>query len=171
MNGTAANARSTSAHSMGSGRPHRWLAPLVLAAAVPVTAVIGGLAAADSRATYDALDLPPFAPPGWLFGPVWTVLYIAIALAGWLVWRRVGLDASIAMWAVQLVLNAAWTPLFFAADAYWLAFVEICLLWVAVAVTVVMFARRQRLAAVLLLPYLAWVTYAGALNLAIALTN
>lgn len=171
VNGIAASAHGSSAHSQGSGRPGRWLAPLLFAAAVLATAVVGSLAATGSRSTYDGLDLPPFAPPGWLFGPVWTVLYVAIALAGWLVWRRVGLDASIAMWAVQLVLNAAWTPLFFAADRYWLAFAEICLLWVAVAATVAMFGRRRRLAAALLLPYLAWVTYAGALNLAIALAN
>jgi translocator protein len=156
---------------LGGHGPARWLAPVAFAAAVLAAALVGGLAAADAGSTYDRLDLPAFAPPSWLFGPAWTVLYVMIAVAGWLVWRRVGLDASIAVWVVQLVLNAAWTPLFFAAEEYWLAFAEICVLWLAIAATAVMFARRQRVAAALLLPYLAWVTYAGALNLAIALAN
>ncbi len=149
----------------------RWPALLLIAAAVVAAAVIGSLAARDSRSTYDALDLPWFAPPGWLFGPAWTVLYVLIALAAWLVWLRRGFDAALAVWCVQLVLNAAWTPLFFAADRYWLAFAEICLLWLAIVATIVLFRARRPLAAVLLVPYLGWVTYAGALNLAIARAN
>ena len=98
------------------------------AAAVVAVAVIGSLAATSSRETYERLDLPPFAPPGWVFGPVWTVLYVLIALAGWLVWRQVGIDRSIAVYAVQLGLNAMWTPIFFAGDRYGLALVEIVLL-------------------------------------------
>ena len=76
------------------------------ALAVLAAAGLGGVAASSARETYNSLDLPPFAPPGWLFGPVWTVLYVLIAIAGWLVWREVGLDRSIAVYAGQLVLNA-----------------------------------------------------------------
>src|SRR5690349_21272614 len=82
------------------------LALAVFALAVAAAATLGSLAASSSRETYARLDLPPFAPPGWVFGPVWTVLYVLIAVAGWLVWRQVGLDRSIAAYAVQLALNA-----------------------------------------------------------------
>ena len=139
--------------------------------AVALAAVVGGLAASSARDTYDRLDLPPFAPPGWLFGPVWTVLYVLIALAGWLVWREVGLDRSIAVYAAQLVLNALWTPIFFAGDRYGLALVEIVVLLGTVVATIVLFARRQRTAAALLVPYAAWVGFATALNAAIVLAN
>jgi tryptophan-rich sensory protein len=102
-----------------------------------------------------------------LFGPVWTVLYIAIAVAGWLVWRRVGWGPALGAYAVQLALNAAWTPLFFGAGAYGLALAEILVMWLAIGVTVVLFWRVSRPAAVMLVPYWAWVTYATALNFAI----
>ena len=102
-----------------------------------------------------------------MFGPVWTVLYIAIAVAGWLVWRRVGWGPALAVYAVQLALNAAWTPLFFGAGAYGLALVEILVMWLAIGATVVLFWRVSRPAALLLVPYWAWVTFATALNFAI----
>lgn len=139
--------------------------------AVVAVAALGGIAASSSRETYDRLDLPPFAPPGWVFGPVWTVLYVLIAVAGWLVWREVGLDRSIAVYAVQLVLNALWTPIFFAGDRYGLALVEIVVLLAAVVATIVMFARRSRIAAALLVPYAGWVAFATALNASIVLAN
>ncbi len=138
---------------------------------VVAAAVVGSLAATSSRETYARLDLPPFAPPGWVFGPVWTVLYVLIAVAGWLVWREVGLDRSIAVWAVQLVLNALWTPLFFAGDRYGLALAEILVLLAAVVLTLVLFLRRRRTAGLLLVPYAAWVAFATALNAAIVLAN
>lgn len=157
----------TSDHQPGTSRlPGRDL--LVLAgfvAAVVVVAVLGGLAAGSAGRTYERLDLPAFAPPSWLFGPVWTVLYLMIAVAGWLYWRQVGrLDAALLLYGAQLVLNAAWTPLFFGADAYGLALVDIVLLAVLVLITVLAFARRSRVAAWLLVPYLLWVLYAAALN-------
>ena len=141
------------------------------AAAVLAAAALGGVAASSARDTYERLDLPPFAPPGWLFGPVWTVLYVLIAIAGWLVWREVGLDRSIAVYAGQLVLNALWTPIFFAGDRYGLALVEILALLAAIVATIVLFARRQRTAAALLVPYAAWVAFATALNLGIVVLN
>jgi len=138
--------------------------------AVVAVAVVGGLAAASAGTDYVALARPSWAPPASVFGPVWSVLYAMIALAGWLVWRRwgwAGARAALTAYAVQLGLNALWTPLFFGAGAIGAAFAEICVLWVAVVVTVVLFARRHRLAAVLLVPYLGWVTFAAALNLTI----
>jgi benzodiazapine receptor len=143
----------------------------LFALAVLAAAVFGSLAAASSRETYEELDTPPFAPPGWVFGPVWTLLYVLIAVAGWLVWRQVGLDRSHVAYAVQLVLNALWTPIFFAGDRYGLALVEIVVLLVAVLVTIALFARRSRVAAALLVPYAAWVAFATVLNAAIVRAN
>ncbi|GAA5146748.1 tryptophan-rich sensory protein [Nocardioides marinquilinus] len=149
----------------------QWPALLVFAAAVVVVAVVGGLAAGSSGETYDALDLPPYAPPSWLFGPVWTVLYVMIAVAGWLAWRRTGTDRATVVYGVQLVLNMAWTPLFFAAGWYTVALVEIVALLAAVLLTIAMFARRSRAAAWLLAPYAAWVAFATALNAGIVVLN
>ncbi|WP_370248916.1 TspO/MBR family protein [Nocardioides sp.] len=162
---------STLAQHRSESRPAGVASLLPFAAAVVVITIVGGLAAASSRETYAALDLPPYAPPGWVFGPVWTVLYAMIAVAGWLAWRSGGGRPAVVAWSVQLALNLAWTPLFFAADAYTLALVEIVLLLVAVAATVVVFRRTSRLAAGLMLPYLAWVAFATALNLGVVVLN
>lgn len=139
--------------------------------AVAVVAIVGGLAAGSAAQTYRALELPPFAPPSWLFGPVWTVLYVMIAVAGWLVWRESGWNRTLTLWSVQLVLNLAWTPLFFTAGWYAAALVDILALLVLVGLTVVAAARSSRLAAALLVPYLAWVGFATALNAAIVVLN
>jgi translocator protein len=143
----------------------------VWAVAVAAAALIGGLAVADAAGEYASLQRPPWAPPSWLFGPVWTVLYAGMAVAAWLVWRRVGVDRTLVPFAVQLVLNAAWTPLFFGAGAYGWALVDIIALWLAIAVTIVAFWRVSRPAAVLLGPYWVWVTYAAALNASILALN
>jgi tryptophan-rich sensory protein len=148
-----------------------WLALVPFAAAVAVVAVVGGLAAGGSSATYRALDLPSFAPPSWLFGPVWTVLYVLIAVAGWLAWRAGAGRGAMIAWAAQLLLNLAWTPLFFAADRYGWALVDIVALLVAIGVTTAAFARASRPAAWLMAPYLLWVGFATALNGAIVALN
>lgn len=152
-------------------RDGQWLALVGFLAAVTVVAIVGGVAASGSVATYRRLELPPFAPPSWVFGPVWSVLYLLIAIAGWLVWRRMGLDRAMVPYAAQLVLNAAWTPLFFAGGWYGAALVEIVVLIAAVAWTIAAFWPRSRPAAALLLPYLAWVGFAAALNAAIWALN
>ncbi|RKN42043.1 TspO/MBR family protein [Micromonospora endolithica] len=144
-----------------------WLALLAFGVAVFVAAAIGGLGVQGTSAEYANLEQPSWAPPSWLFGPVWTVLYALIAVAGWLVWRRVGFGPAVWAWIAQLVLNAIWTPLFFGAGRYGLAFAEIVLMWLAIGVTVVLFRRVSRPAALLMLPYWAWVTFAAALNFSI----
>lgn len=148
-----------------------WWALSGFAAAVIVVATIGGLGVSGTAAEYNGLKQPAWAPPSWLFGPVWTVLYAMIAVAGWLAWRRVGFTRPLWLYAAQLALNAIWTPLFFGAGRYGLAFVDIAVLWLLIGATVAAFWRIRRAAAVLLLPYWAWVTYASALNLAIWLIN
>ncbi|MDQ6526658.1 TspO/MBR family protein [Nocardioides sp. LHD-245] len=160
---------TTSAPTSGPARDVLALLPFV--AAVAAVAVLGGLAAGSSAQTYRALDLPPFAPPSWLFGPVWTVLYVMIAVAGWLAWRAGAGVPGLAAWVAQLLLNLAWTPLFFAADRYGWALVDIAALLVAIVAVIALFARVSRAAAWLLAPYLLWVGFATALNAAIVILN
>jgi translocator protein len=145
----------------------RWWALAVFLVVVAVAAGIGALGVQGTASEYQQLRQPAWAPASWLFGPVWTVLYVMIAVSGWLVWRRAGFGSALGLYAVQLVLNAIWTPLFFGAGRYGLAFADIVALWVLIGVTVFRFARISRPAAWLLLPYWAWVTFAAALNLAI----
>lgn len=145
----------------------RWLALPAFGLAVGLTAAVGALAVRDASTEYAGLARPQWAPPAELFGPVWTVLYVAIAVAGWLVWRRAGWHVAFLAYGAQLVLNALWTPLFFGAGRYGLAFLDIVVLWPLIGVTVLLFGRISRLAAVLLLPYWGWVGYAAALNFAI----
>lgn len=114
---------------------------------------------------YDSLDKPFFTPPGWLFGPVWTVLYLAMAVSGWLVWRRQGFSgAAMSLFFVQLALNLGWSIVFFGLRAPALGLVEITVLWVAILLTILAFRGISRPAALLLVPYLAWVTFATLLN-------
>jgi translocator protein len=140
---------------------------LGFAVAVAIVALVGALGSAGAGEEYDALDQPGWAPPGWLFSPVWTALYVTIAIAGWLVWRVTGLHRVLLPYAIQLILNAAWPVLFFTAGAYGLAAIEVGLLWLAIGVTVLAFWRVHRAAALLLIPYWAWTTYATALTIAI----
>ncbi|MEU8227862.1 TspO/MBR family protein [Kribbella sp. NPDC048915] len=144
---------------------------LVFGVLTAAASVVGALSASGTSSEYRSLDRPAWAPPSWLFGPVWTVLYIAIAVAGWLVWRRYGVTAALVPWVVQLALNVAWTPIFFGAGEYGWAAVDIVALWFAVGATVVVFLRAHRLAGLLLIPYWLWVAYASALNLSIWWNN
>ncbi|MFF7486514.1 TspO/MBR family protein [Streptomyces luteogriseus] len=143
---------------------------LLLLAVCCAVAALGGVAASDAASTYRSLDRPAWAPPSWLFGPVWTVLYATIAVSAWLVLRRRPLAQArveISLWCLQLALNLIWTPLFFGAGRYGLAFLDICLLLAAIGGTLLLFRRRSPAAALLLVPYALWVLYAAALNLAI----
>lgn len=116
---------------------------------------------------YALLRKPSWNPPGWVFGPVWTALYTMMAVAAWLVWRRGGFATQrrpLALFLLQLALNAAWTPLFFGLKQPGWAFTEIVLLWLAITATLIAFRHVNRVAAWLLAPYLAWVSFAAALN-------
>lgn len=119
---------------------------------------------------YAALHKPSWNPPPWVFGPAWTFLYITMAVAAWLVWREGGWKAqrrALGLFIVQWFLNALWTPLFFGAHLPGVAFGEIVLLWLAIAATLVAFWRVKKAAGLLLVPYLAWVSFAAALNFTI----
>ncbi len=153
--------RSTRAQLLGLGG---WLFLSFLAAGT------GAVASVRSEEFYGQLVRPEWAPPSSLFGPVWTVLYILMAVAAWLVWCERGFSgARTALWLylIQLVANALWTWLFFAWRQGTLAFVEILVLWVLIVATIIAFWRVHKLAAVLLLPYLGWVTFASMLTYAV----
>lgn len=122
------------------------------------------------RGWYATLAKPAWTPPNWVFGPVWSLLYLAMAVAAWLVWRRVGFpraSSALNLFAVQLVLNVCWSAIFFGAHRPGLAFAEIVLLWLAILATMIAFRPHSRAAAWLMLPYLLWVAYAAALNFSI----
>ena len=118
---------------------------------------------------YAGLAKPSWNPPSWLFGPVWTVLYAMMAVAGWLAWRRGGSQGQIALrwFAIQLALNVGWSAVFFGLQLPGLAFFEILLLWVTIAATLLTSWRVSRTAGILLAPYLLWVSFAAVLNFAI----
>ncbi len=116
---------------------------------------------------YLALAKPWWTPPGWLFGPAWLVLYVLIAIAGWLVWERGGWSAALAVWCVQLGFNAAWSWLMFGQHQIGGAMLDVAALWLAIAAFIVLAWPLSQTASLLFLPYLAWVTFAGALNFTI----
>ena len=133
-------------------------------------AAVGALASAGASEFYGELVRPSWAPPGRMFGPVWTVLYALMGVAAWLVWRARGFGGArnaLVLFVVQLGANALWTWLFFAWRQGGLAFAEILLLLALILATVILFWRVNRLAAALLLPYLLWVSFASALTLSI----
>lgn len=123
---------------------------------------------------YEVLNKPAWNPPGWLFGPVWTCLYLMIGLAGYFAWtfgRDENRRAVFAAYGIQLFLNALWTPLFFGLHRPDWALGVLILLWFSVLLCIGLFSLRSRLAAWLLLPYFLWVSFAGALNAAIMVIN
>jgi len=127
-----------------------------------------GAAAIGARfkpgAWYAALRKPSWTPPSWLFAPAWTLLYAMMAVAAWLVWRQTGFSGEVGLFVLQLALNAAWSWLFFGLHRPALAFADIVALWLAILATLVAFWAVRPLAGGLLVPYLAWVTFAAALN-------
>ncbi len=134
----------------------------------------GGLDASWSRdalaSWYPTLRKPSWNPPNWVFGPVWTALYVSMAVAAWTVWRRrdrASVAIPLGLFGLQFLLNAVWSPLFFNLRSPGLAFVDIALLWTVIVMTIGAFRRVSAASALLLIPYLAWVTFALALNAAI----
>jgi len=116
---------------------------------------------------YPVLQKPSWNPPAWVFGPVWTVLYLMMAIAAWMVWRRRGFRegaAALLIFAFQLALNAAWSPLFFGLRNPLAGLLDIIPLWAAILVTIAAFRKISPLAAALLIPYWLWVSFATALN-------
>jgi translocator protein len=146
-----------------------WGALVGWLAASYAAAVIGGVATARSVTEwYPTIAKPEWTPPSWLFGPVWTVLYAMMAVAAWLVWRKAGWSGpALKVFALQLILNAAWSILFFGMRDPFAGLLDIVALWIAIVVTTVLFFRVSKVAGALMAPYLLWVSFATALNFAI----
>jgi tryptophan-rich sensory protein len=132
---------------------------------------IGTFATLSSVATwYPSLNKPAWTPPNGLFGPVWTVLYVAMAVAAWRVWRKAGLRHErgiVLVYALQLALNAGWSVLFFGLRAPGVALLDILALWLVLVSMLVTFVHADRIAGALWLAYTAWVSFATALNAAV----
>ena len=128
---------------------------------------VGAIASLQAKSFYSQLVQPAWAPPPGVFGPVWTTLYTLMGIAAWLVWRSGGFGANrqaLSLFLLQLAFNALWSWLFFTWKLGGLAFAEIVVLWFLIAATLVSFWRVRKLAGALLIPYLAWVGFAAALN-------
>lgn len=136
-----------------------------------LAAFIGKMVSPDAEIVYESYTLPSFAPPAWVFGPVWIVMYLLVALAGWLIWHRDGYSREFYLWCAQLVLNALWTPLFFGIEQMQLSLIGIFALWLTVAYLMAQSALRGTGALFLLVPYSLWITFAASLNLAIIILN
>jgi translocator protein len=158
-----------SSAALPSPRQKHWAALALLLLATFATAAIGALASIDAKTFYASLNQPAWSPPPTVFGPVWTVLYLMMCIAAWLVVRQLGTQAAkpaMALYGAQLVCNALWTWLFFRWHLGAWAFAEVLLLFTMVALTLRSFWRVRALCGWLLLPYLAWVGFASALTLA-----
>lgn len=151
-----------------TSRPRAWLALIGLLIASFTASAIGGLATvANVRSWYPTLVKPEWNPPSWVFGPVWTLLYILMAVAAWRIWRRreiPGARAALIAYGIQLVLNAGWSLLFFGLRNPGAALIEIVVLWLLLAWLFLRFRRIDAVAGWLWLPYLLWVSFATVLN-------
>ncbi|WP_298635328.1 TspO/MBR family protein [uncultured Umboniibacter sp.] len=135
---------------------------------------VGAMGSAQAVDFYGQLIQPYWAPPPSLFGPVWALLYTMMAVSVWMIWRQADWRLkrlAIKLFCAQLVVNSLWSWVFFAWQLGDVAFINIVVLWLFIAVTLVVFWRSSKLAAVLLVPYLLWVSFAGALNLSLWLAN
>jgi benzodiazapine receptor len=146
------------------------IALIICLAGTFAAAAAGAVASVNAGSFYAQLSTPDWAPPGWLFGPVWSALYALMAVAMWLVWRTAGFPRAkpaALVFAAQLAANSLWSWLFFAWRLGAAAFAEVILLWLLIAATMVAFWRVRRTAALLLAPYIAWVSFAAVLTFAV----
>ena len=143
-----------------------WKSLLAFIVVTFAAAALGSLSMPD--AWYAALNKPSFNPPNWIFAPVWTVLYVLIAVAAWRIWKQAhGWCVALSLWLLQLILNGLWTPLFFSMHRIDLALIDIVALLLVLIATIVAFFPRDRVAAWMLVPYLAWVSFATLLTASI----
>lgn len=146
---------------------------LILCIAIPLAAgALAGLLTRNSMETFQSLNKPALSPPGWLFPVVWTILYILMGIASYLVLVSGKPNRSaLSVYGIQLIFNFFWSIIFFNFEAYLFSFVWLIILWVLILATMILFFRVSEPAGYLLLPYLLWVTFAGYLNLYIYLLN
>jgi tryptophan-rich sensory protein len=145
----------------------------LLAAFIVVVVGVGGLIGTQSipGTWYEGLQKPPFNPPNWIFGPVWFTLYVMIAVAGWRTWMRYRTGTAMKLWFAQMLLNWAWSPIWFIGQMLWPAFAVIIALLALIVGFIAISWRSDRVAAWLFLPYAAWVAFASTLNVSIAVLN
>ncbi len=149
--------------------------PLIVSLFLPL--IVGGLSAllSGSMSGFENLIKPPLSPPGWVFPVAWTILYLLMGLASYLIYTSQSPTAqknsALLFYGIQLFFNFFWSIIFFAWEQYLFAFVWLCILWVLIAITTFKFYRISKPAGLLMLPYLLWVTFAGYLNFAIFLLN
>ena len=153
-----------------------WIGAVVAVLVCQSAGVIGALTTQTGLSTwYTGLEKPSFNPPGWVFGPVWTLLYTLMGIAVWRVWRRgpgvPGVRAGVVLFAVQLLLNAAWSPVFFGAERIDIALGIIAALWAVLVATTVVFFKVDRPAGWMLVPYILWVSFATVLNASLLSLN
>jgi tryptophan-rich sensory protein len=169
-------AGSFDASTTGGSTPERStgekaVAAVIFGAVTVAIAAIGSLINSAGMDWYDSLEQPSIAPPGPTFGIVWTILYAMIAVSGWLAWRATSRPAPTLTWAVQMGLNFAWTAVFFGLESIGGGLIVIGLLLAAIVVSALVAWRVSHAAALLLVPYIAWVGFATALNAAYAFEN
>lgn len=151
-----------------------WWPSLVIWEAVTLgLGALNGLLTSGSMDVYESIQKPPLSPTGWVFPVAWGILYAAMALSAWLVWREnaPGSRGWLALWAAQLAVNLAWPWLFFVLRAFGLAFVWLAVLWALAGLLMIGFFRQQKVAGWLLVPYLLWLTFAGYLSFMVARLN
>lgn len=164
--------RAANAPPHHSGVASQLVAAVLFAGATATAALVGGLVTASSMAWYDGLELPSYAPPDRVFGPVWSVLYSMVAVAGFLMWRSTTRPLATVVWALSMALNLTWTLVFFGLRAPEPAIVVIAVLLTSIVALVAIAARHHRpVVAWLLVPYAMWVGFASVLNIAIAGAN
>jgi tryptophan-rich sensory protein len=153
--------------------------PVALVAAILSCIILGSLGGIVTRTGpdtwYALLEKPAFSPPGWLFGPVWTLLFILMGISLWMVWKE-GIEKrdvriALGVFAVQFIFNIAWSFLFFGMQSPFLGLVDILILWILILATIVCFFQVQKTAAFLLIPYILWVSFASFLNYTIFILN
>jgi len=150
--------------------------PLIGAILLPLTgSLLVGYLTKNSMAIYSSLEKPIFAPPGWIFGIVWPVIYIMMGIAAYRIYmlrdQGVNIGRALFFYLVQLLLNFLWSFIFFSFRLYGLAFVELIILFIFVFITFIKFIKLDRIAGILFIPYLIWLVFAGALNFMIWVMN
>ncbi len=152
-------------------RLNKWLSlTFCIGICLVVQAIASMLTVVSVNDWYQTLEKPSWTPPGWVFGPVWTYLYLSMGVAVWLVWEQresQNIKPALILFGVQLILNALWSGLFFAMQNIGAAFIEIVFLWGSILLTMILFWKIQRIAGWLFIPYLLWVSYAASLTFAL----
>jgi len=150
--------------------PKSWIViAIFLALVIGVGALVG--TQSTPGVWYESLTKPPLNPPNWVFGPVWFTLYVMIAVAGWRIFMAASQSSAMKFWVGQMLLNWAWSPIWFLAQMPWLAFAILVAMWLCIVGFIITSRRLDTFAPWLFVPYLAWVSFAGYLNLSIALLN